>query len=175
MREVLIMKGSKGYLGSSGRGEGKQGEGVHEAFESQMINKHNKDILPAVNSLIKKAPYTKLVMINSGKEAAAFTVGLMKDTFKTIQPSVIVNAYIKDGSEFADKFWKTKGKNIVPGLFADGSHALASLWNSAWVLGDGAKNMKNLSALDPEEIITLYEDETFLPSVNIHGIPAYLD
>ena len=153
----------------------KKGEGVHEAFEAKLINKYNKAIIPAVEKLIKKPVYKKLVEIKSGKEAAACTVSLMKHTFHTIEPTVIINAFIKYGNTFADKFWQDKGKEIIPQLFASGGNTLAGLWNSAWEIGNGSKKIKNLSAIDPEDIKSLYEDKDFLPSVNINGIKEYLD
>ena len=112
--------------------------------------------------------------IGSGKEAAAAVVGLMKDTFSKIEPSVIVNAYISDPAGFVDSFWKSKGKTVLPILFANGANTLASLWNSAWELGQGSKNIKDLGAVDSEEIVTLYQDPEFLPSVDITGIQEYL-
>ncbi|MEP6673894.1 MAG: hypothetical protein ABJA78_02020 [Ferruginibacter sp.] len=159
----------------AGRGDDKKGEGVHEAFEATMINKYNKDIIPAVQTLIKKASYKTLIKIKSGKESAASTVDLMKKTFRTVKPQDIVAAFVKYGSDFPDKYWAAKGKTIVPGLFASGGHTLASLWNSAWVLGDGSNKIKKLSGIDPEEIVALYQDPQFLPSVNIHTIKDHLD
>jgi hypothetical protein len=159
---------------AAGNGEGKKGEGVHEAFETKMVNKYNKEIMAAVKGLIRTAAYKKCLSIHSGKEAAAATVDLMKKTFRTIEPKTIVSAFIKDGNAFADKFWQSKGKTIVPRLFAGGAQTLASLWNSAWIAGNGNK-IKNLSSIDPGEIVNLYQDKTFLPSVNIREIRKYLD
>lgn len=161
---------------SSGKGEAKKGEGVHEAFEADMINKYNKEIITAVKKLIKGSKYKVLEKVGSGKEAAAATVDLMKTTFAKIEPQKIVAAFIKYGkSSFKDSFWSDEGKSIVPELFSNGSYTLASLWNSAWELGRGDSNIKNLSAVDPEDIMNLYQDETFMPSVNIKSIASYLD
>jgi hypothetical protein len=160
---------------SGGKGEGKKGKGVHEAFEAKMINNHNKQILTAVNGLIKTAKFKTLQQIGSGKQAAAATVDLMKSTFNTIQPKIIVDAFIKDGKDFADKFWDSKGKQIIPGLFASGAQTLASLWNSAWTFEGNGDKIKNIGPIDPEEIVNLYQDDQFLPSVNIHGISPFLN
>ncbi len=103
------------------------------------------------------------------------TVQLMKDTFGKIKPKTIVDAFVEKGNTFSDTFWAGEGKALIPDLFASGAQTLASLWNSAWELGKGDKKIKNLSAIDPNEIITLYRDKTFLPSVNIKSISDYLD
>ncbi len=158
---------------AQGKGEAKTGDGVHEAFETTMINKYNKDIIPAVEALVKGKKY-KLVAIGSGKEAAAATVGLMKDTFKAIKPQDIVDAFVKDGAAFPDNFWNKKGKTLIPALFTSGASTLASLWNSAWELGNGSDKIKNLTGADPDDIIHLYQDPTFLPSVNIAQIGDYI-
>ncbi|MDH7460788.1 hypothetical protein QEG73_05840 [Chitinophagaceae bacterium 26-R-25] len=153
----------------------KIGDGVHEAFEATMINRYNKEIFPAVEKLIKEAKYKKLVALGSGKEAAASVVDLMKQTFKTINPEVIVDAFAKDDKDFPDNFWKKSGKTIVPKLFASGAYSLASLWSSAWQLGKGDQTIKKITEVDPEDVRALYESPDFLPSVNIKAIAEHLD
>jgi len=151
------------------------GKGVHEAFETKLVNKHNVDIMNSVATLIKQPEFKTLLSLKSGKQAAAATVDLMKETFAAINPETIVDAFSSDTSGFVDNFWASTGQDLLPKLFADGAFTLASLWNSAWVLGGGSQQVQDLGAIDPDSIRELYEKEDFLPSRNINGIGQFID
>ena len=51
---------------------------------------------------------------------------MCKETFAAVQPKTIVDAFIADGSDFVDTFWKAKGKTALPKLFAAGAYTLAT-------------------------------------------------
>ncbi|WDF57180.1 hypothetical protein [Mucilaginibacter sp. KACC 22063] len=151
---------------------GKSGEGVHEAFEAKLVNRYNDEIMTAAQALAARA---ELITLRSGKEAAAATVQLMKDTFETIAPEEIVDAYIASPQDFVTSFYASTGKTVLPKLFSAGATTLASLWNSAWTLGRGSQNITNLAGITGDDVKVLYERPDFLPSVNIHEINGYLD
>ncbi|AEV99573.1 hypothetical protein A4D02_27420 [Niastella koreensis] len=153
----------------------KKGDGVHEAFEAKLVNKYNSEIISLVNTLIKQPEFQTLLTLKTGKQAAAATVELMKETFAAIQPKTIVDAFVANGSNFVDTFWKAKGKTALPKLFASCAYILASIWNSAWVLGKGGTNVGSLETIEPSEISKLYESEDFLTSTNIKGIGQFLN
>ena len=57
---------------------------------------------------------------------------------------------------------------------ADGCRCLAQLWVSAWVEGNGDKNIKNLKAIDEADLAKIYQDVNFLSSKSLDTIKPLL-
>ncbi len=150
------------------------GEGVHSVFEEQMVNKHIDDILTKAQAKLKTATLTD---VGSGKEAAGLIVQMMKKVFTKIDPaalSKLVEKYKGDGKAAqAEQMWKVVGADTMGTLFAEGIVCLASLWQSAWKNGQADTHITELDVVDMEDLRKTYENQDFLPSVNIKEISKY--
>lgn len=159
----------------------KKGEHVHSLYETNMINRHISEILDEVKTVSSQAKYKQLIQISSGKEAAGATVQLMKNTFKLIEPKSLVDIVIKykdkkglGDAAVADKLWDEAGKGSTGGIFMNGAHCLASLWEGAWLAANGNKNIQDLGTVNIEDVVETYLDQDFIPSVSIKKIRAYM-
>jgi hypothetical protein len=166
------------YTFKKGKHEGETetrplGKGIHSAYEDAMISAFRSDVLKALKATPKA---TKGEMIDNGFEAAKRTIEMMRDTFNTIPPMDLVDAFVefegkpKERSEF---FWKKFGKKTIK-VMQGGTHLLAVLWESAWALGDGEANVTSTRVLKEAEAMKICRDPDFLPSVTIDRIGALL-
>ena len=166
------------YTFKKGKHEGETeerplGQGVHSAYEDAMVSAFRKDILAGLKATPKAS---KAELIGSGFEAANRTVAMMRDTFNTIPPADIVEAFATfkgKPSERNKVFWKKFGKKTIE-VMQGGSHLLAVLWESAWSLGNGEKNVTSTRALKESEAMKICGKADFLPSVTIDGIGKLL-
>ena len=149
------------------------GNGVHSAYEDEMVNAHIDDIL---NGLTDTPKATKAEQISSGYEAAQRTIEMMRATFGRIAPADIVDAFIAyegERKERAEYMWKKFGDNTIT-VMQGGAHLLAVLWESAWALGGGETNVTTTRALTESEAMDICSDREFLPSLSIDQIGAVL-
>jgi hypothetical protein len=149
------------------------GKGVHSGYEDAMVSANTEAILAG----LKLSPKTKKSeMISSGFEAAKLTIAMMRKTFKTIPPIDIVNAFGDfDGKpkEKAEHLWKKFGNKTIK-CMQDGSHLLAVLWESAWLLGNGETKVTSTKRLTEEKAMEICGDFDFIPSVTISRIGPFL-
>ncbi|WP_208866993.1 hypothetical protein [Bradyrhizobium sp. AS23.2] len=154
------------------------GTGVHSAYEDAMVFENRNAILQG----LKQTPRVQQSeLVASGRDAAIATIKLMRDTFKALPPPKIVRAYVdvgKGGKAASAKLWSLFGKKTI-GVMQDGAHLLAVLWESAWQVGNGERNVTRRSALSKKEAMSIVQNENFLPSFTIgqigkalHGLPA---
>jgi hypothetical protein len=149
------------------------GMGIHSAYEDAMVTIGRKKILDGLKATPKA---TKAEKIGNGFEAAERTIAMMRETFNSIPPADLVEAFVsfegkpKEKSEF---LWKKFGKRTIR-VMQGGAHLLAVLWESAWDLGDGETNIKSTRALKETEAMKICADSDFLPSVTINQIGALL-
>jgi hypothetical protein len=166
------------YTFKKGKHEGEAeerplGKGVHSAYEDAMVSAFREKILDGLRGTPKA---TKAEMIDSGFEAAQCTIALMRETFKSIPPADIVEAFItfegkpKARSEFLWKEFGTKTIEVMRG----GAHLLAVLWESAWFLGDGENNVRSTAGLKESQAMRICARDDFLPSVTIDQIGKLL-
>jgi hypothetical protein len=117
------------------------GMGVHGAYEDTMISAFRDKVLDA----LKETPKTTAAeMIATGFDAAQLTIAMMRATFKSMPPMEIVDAFGEfEGKpkERAEYLWKKFGAKTLKSM-QSGSHLLAVLWESAWLLGGGETNVK---------------------------------
>ncbi len=141
------------------------GKGVHEAYESSMLNAHAAEILAGVSAGLQGAAVAPL--ITGGQAAAQATVDLMGKTFQNLQPVEIVNAFAA-----GKDLWQLFGPATLETLVA-GTVALARIWESAWKEGGGdAIPAANLVAIDEAALVTIYGNPDFIPSYQLADFVA---
>lgn len=149
--------------------------GVHSAYENDMLNFHTIELIAGVRTALGLQPLPDNVA--DGREAAVAVVGLMRNTFQSIQPAEIVNEFNANaGSKpkaLADSLWAKFGPGTIQNVTA-GCQTLAMLWESAWKTGDGDHTLQDLSDVAEDDIIALYRDKDFLPSVRLDDIGPFL-
>jgi hypothetical protein len=151
------------------------GKGVHAAYEDDMIDRHVDELIPEVTRLAESAALPKPV--KGGQAAAVAVVQLMQATFAKIAPMDLVNAYVALADDKpaarADALWD-QFKDDTSQVMADGCRCLAQLWLSAWIEGNGEKNIKDLKAIDEADLAKIYQDVNFLPSKSLDTIKPLL-
>ena len=152
----------------------KQGKGVHSAYEDGMVDRHTTEIAEAVDQRLTGGG-TGASSITTGHDAGAAVVKLMKQTFDTISPKDIVDAFVavqdQTPSAIADALWEKFGDDTI-GVIADGSLCLAMLWDAAWEAGGGDTTIDagDLATIDEDVLSKLYQNPDFLPSHTIDTI-----
>lgn len=156
------------------------GEGVHSAYETVMIDRHDTAILAALPAAIDATDPPG--QVTTGQQAAVAIVELMVRTAKAIDPAALVNAYAAVAARPDDHsiavtnaLWAQFGKSTI-GVLADGVHTLAMIWTSAWNVAGGDQRFSDdaLGAVDKRTLQTLYEDATFVASVDLDHIAGLL-
>ncbi len=149
------------------------GKGVHSAYEDEMVNANREAILKG----LKQTPKVKQSdLVANGFEAARRTIGLMQDTFSSIAPADIVQAFIKYGKAKKGRpeaFWNKFGTKTIK-CMQNGTHLLACLWESAWELGRGKTTMHSIAALAEDKAMEICADPAFLTSYTIGEIGGKL-
>ena len=161
-----------------GKNEGKTemrpfGQGVHGGYEDAMVSAFKEEVLDG----LKKTPKTKKAeMITTGFDAAKLTIGMMRQTFKSIPPRRIVEEFGNfDGkpAERAEHLWNQFGKKTIANM-QSGAHLLAVLWESAWEKGKGETKVTSTKALTEKQAMKICADPDFIPSVSISRVGALL-
>jgi len=148
------------------------GNGVHDAYETKMVNGNRKAILDGLNA----APVAKKSdRINNGFEAAVATIELMRLAFERVPPADIVAAYmkLKGKKGQAAALWQQFGAGTIE-CMQTSAHLLALLWQSAWELGDGEKKVKSTARLTQGQAMKVCQPATFLQSFYIDEIGTHL-
>ncbi|WP_127125115.1 hypothetical protein [Pseudoflavitalea rhizosphaerae] len=159
----------------------KKGEHVHSIFETTMINKFIGDILPLARTRSKETDFKTILPITKGKEAAGATVEMMKKTFKLVPPKKLVDVVYKyrdqqgiGDAATAEKMWEKVGAEAMAEIFVYGAYYLACIWEGAWKAGKGSTYITELDLVNTDDVVALYENQDFIPSVNIKEIKQYL-
>jgi hypothetical protein len=166
------------HVFSSGKKAGQSemrpsGQGIHSAYEDKMVFAHRVDIL---KGLKQTAKVKKAELIGTGREAAVETIKMMRNVLKLMPPAKMVQTYIdvgKGGKAATDALWAAYGQKTIRAM-QDGTHLLALLWESAWNVGNGERNITRRSALTRKEAMDIVKDPNFLPSTTIGKIGALL-
>jgi hypothetical protein len=150
----------------------KRGSGVHEAYESEMLNRHGPELLSRLNTKLKIAPgqlgyHGRRDFATDGHDAAVKVVDLMRAAFATITPDEIVDLFVSQ----PDQLWERFGDKTVD-LIADGARCLAMLWESAWKQGGG--KITDLGSVDEDSLKQLYLDTSWAPSLKLSDIGSVL-
>ncbi|MHA6203924.1 Nal1-like putative serine protease [Dyella soli] len=150
-------------------------QGVHAAYEDDMVDRHVDDIWPGVLASAQRTGVP--ASIKGGQAAAVAVVQLMQKTFAAIAPMKIVEAYAaSDGgkpADRADELWAKFGKATI-NVMADGCLCLAQLWESAWREGGGDSSITVLDEIPEKKLAAIYQDARFLPSKTLDHIKSQL-
>lgn len=158
--------------------------GVHSPYETTMLNeslkKNVKDVVSAVRSGLggRKASAS----ISSGEDAAGRVVDMMKDIRdKILSPEEIVQAWQDIGGPHSPDYsemWAKLGAKTGQ-CMAEGALLLASLWQSAWEIGNGNATITTSAEVDyNKKLRPLFEPNgttgqgtQFLPSFYLSDYP----
>ncbi|MDD5363427.1 MAG: hypothetical protein PHN88_14990 [Ignavibacteria bacterium] len=147
--------------------EGYDEKKVHSFYESNILDRKCTDIIAGVNELLQD--YKVDNKINGGKESAMLTIDLMRNTFKTLPPMEIIDAFNeKEGRARTDYMWKKLGDktNIV---LSEGCKILAVIWQSAWEEGNGDLiSESKLTEIPKDRLKELYMDRDFLEAKRLN-------
>jgi hypothetical protein len=166
------------YKFKKGKNEGKTemrpfGKGVHGGYEDAMVSAFKNEVLDG----LKKTPKTKKTeLITTGLDAAKLTIGMMRQTFKSIPPRKVVEEFGNfDGkpAERAKHLWKKFGQKTIANM-QSGAHLLAVLWESAWEEGKGETKVTSTKGLTEKQAMKICGDADFIPSVSISRIGSLL-
>jgi len=149
------------------------GAGVHAAYEDDMVNAHRKDIL---DGLAKTSKVKQSELVDNGFQAAKATIALMRSTFTRIAPSDIVDAYVAfkgTNADRAEDFWKKFGTKTVT-CMQNGTHLIATLWESAWAKGGGESAGGSTAELTHPKAMGIVAKSDFLESFSIATIGPHL-
>ncbi len=163
------------FNGDPGR-KGADGEtyakGVHEGYESDMLRAHAPEMLSRLNDELGISPghlgnHGYQTFCASGHDAAVATVEVMRTAFETINVDDILDTYVQDPK----KLWGAFGEDTVK-LLAEGSRALAMIWESAW--NTPGNTITDLSAIAFDKLIPIYENKDWAPSMILDEIGPVL-
>jgi hypothetical protein len=149
-----------------GRPDHPEEEKVHSVYETQMIDKKATDVIAGINEALKgkKAKAD----VKGGHAAAVSVIALMRQTFKTLPPIEIIEAF--NGAPPNDRLghmWDVLGERTVTCMSA-GCLRMASLWESAWVEGGGGKiGNANLDEIKHAQLMSLYNNKNFMPAFRL--------
>jgi len=152
-----------------------QGSGVHSAYEDNMVSDNRDLILDG----LEDTPKVKAAeLITTGFDAAKLTIEMMRGVFKRLPPRKIVQFFIDSDEkpkQLAEDMWKKFGSDTIK-CMQDGTHLLAVLWQSAWVVGAGDDTIddSDLKAITGAKAMSICQHADFIPSVAINKIGAIL-
>ncbi len=154
------------------------GAGVHSTYETKMVDRHSTDLVPGIEAAIAQDSQLGGPAIGGGRDAAAAIIALMDRTALRLDPKTIVDAYLAAGGKnvvaVQDALWNDFGDETIETM-ADGARVLAAIWDAAWTAGNGgAISSAALAACDPQALIALYRDTTFVESLDLDHIGAAL-
>jgi hypothetical protein len=157
------------------------GAGVHAAYEDNMIDDNIAEILKSIdkilkdkNSRIRKEP---VPVIGSGQDAGFAVLQLMQKTQADIHPHDIVELFKKiksEGGDVSSALFEEFGASTSE-CIARGCIYLESIWQAAWVAGNGEKNITSLGKVSPKDLQKLYAEPTELPSKHLDTIGPLLN
>lgn len=147
-----------------------RGEGVHSAYETNMIN------MAATKGWLFEQIQANLdaghgmALVSDGREAALATLKLMRNVAITLPPRTIINTYeesFQPGSPSHNQaMWQALDKKTGV-VMAMGAKTLAMLWDSAWIAGGGTNDP---GRIDQATLKGFYEDPNFIRSVTIDDV-----
>ncbi|MGO4436992.1 hypothetical protein [Rhizobium sp. RAF56] len=157
------------------------GEGVHSAFESDMLDvmAGQGALIPALRTALPAGGHG-LALVKEGSKAALACIRLMDDVAKILPPMTIIDAYENVGARGTKAqatrvaLWHAVGTETA-GVMALGIRYLAMIWESAWNAGGGApQDQAQLRAFTTEEVKALYLRRDFLASYTLDEIGPIL-
>jgi hypothetical protein len=147
-----------------------RGEGVHSAYETQMINAAAKKGLLFTEIQKNLGTDHGMPLVEDGRSAALAALACMRDVAKILPPRTIIDSYeasFAPGSPpHTQALWQDLGTETGK-VMALGVRTLAMLWDAAWKAGKGKADH---GRIDPDVLRAHYEDIDFIRSVTVNGI-----
>jgi hypothetical protein len=151
------------------------GKGVHSDYEDGMINAHIDALMGGVGAAVGQQH--AMPPVKGGQDAGFAVVELMRKTRNRIDPMALVEAYagaLEGDGDASEVLW-TKFGTATGDATADGCRVLAMLWESAWSEGNGQVIDDDLlGAIPAKELIALYSDQLFVPSLSLDEVARVL-
>jgi hypothetical protein len=147
-----------------------RGEGVHSAYETQMINMaaHKGLLFKEIRKNL--AADHGMALVKDGRGAAVATLECMRDVAKILPPRELIDGYEKsfapDSPPHTQALWGAFGKKTGQ-VMALGVRTLAMIWEAAWAAGNGKTNH---GPMEPDTLRGHYEDMNFMRSVTVNEI-----
>jgi hypothetical protein len=157
------------------------GAGVHSAYETAMVDHRDTEIVAGVTQALADEVVPRPFQIRTGHGAAVATVRLMDRTARSLDPEALARAYADTqvgriaanptkNRTVTTALWQQFGARTVLAM-ADGVLTLAMIWESAWNVGGGDERADwDLRAIDETALQKLYEDPTFVESLDLDAI-----
>jgi hypothetical protein len=153
------------------------GDGLHSSYEGDMVDRHYEDLAAGITRALSDRSVPRPRPVGTGHGAAVAVVRLMARTAGRTDPGAIVRAYVGAGStgaKAAESLWQQFGAGTTLNM-TDGVQTLAVIWQSAWNTGKGGSVPRSaMHGVDKRALQTLYQDPTWVPSVNLDKIATYL-
>ncbi len=148
-----------------------RGEGVHGAFETNMINMAAGKgwLVPAIQPFLTQPAPAVPAVIASGHDAALATLALMDQVATILPPKTIIDSFeasFRSSVGPSQYLWNALHQETGE-VIAAGAVMLAIIWDTAWAAGGGHGNP---GALDPHKVRQCYEDRDFVRSRYINDI-----
>jgi hypothetical protein len=159
-----------------------EADGVHSGYEDEMIDYgyKSKNLMARLGKEVSRqegVAKERIDDIASGKEAAKALLKLIAATHKTIEPRKIVDKWLQvhttGPAARQAAMWDEFGDDTIE-CMARGSRYLAKIWQGAWTAGNGNKKIGAGSARAEDDIMALYNEKTFLPSVPLDKYASIL-
>jgi hypothetical protein len=157
------------------------GEGVHSAFESDMLDvvAGNGTLIPALQAHLPAGGHG-LPLVADGSAAALAAIKLMDDVATLLPPLTIIDAYEAVGANGTKAqatrvaLWQQIGDETA-GVMALGIRNLSMIWESAWHAADGdATDPAKLKGFSHDDVRALYIKRDFLTSYTLDQIGPIL-
>jgi len=151
------------------------GKGVHSEYEDRMISGHIESLGSKVDGAVGQEHAMRLV--RGGQDAGFAVLELMRRTRDRIDPTALVEAYaatLQGDGNAPEVLWNEFGAPTGEAI-VDGCRVLARLWDSAWREGGGPEIDDDLLVAVPaSELVALYSDQLFVPSLPLDEIARVL-
>jgi len=147
-----------------------RGEGVHSAYETQMINSAaHKGLLFAEIAKNLGADHG-MTLVHDGRGAAVATMTCMRDVAQILPPRHLIDVYEESFAPGSPPHTQALWNELqvqTGKVMAMGARTLAMIWDSAWAEGGGTTNA---GAMDPDALRVHYEDNLFMRSLTVDEI-----
>jgi len=151
-------------------------KGVHSAYENKMIDDYTTNLFDEIERQIGAS--VTFSPIQSGHDAAVAVIALMAEAQSLVPPGKLCDKYIELGSGTSKAtihgLWQAFGKETAKTMY-NGAALLALVWDAAWNAGSGENTaIDKLGPIPELALQKLYQDENFLPSLDLDHIAAIL-
>jgi hypothetical protein len=166
------------------RSDGKQleADGVHSGYEDEMIayGAQQDNLAQKLKTRIGQLRSERIPDIAGGNDAAKAVIALIEATQNELAPRAIVDKWVelkqegRSKKEKAAAMWDAFGDDTIT-CMARGTRYLARIWQAAWELGNGDANIGAGTRRKEGDLMDLYNDPDFAPSIPLDRYPSDKD